>query len=296
MAGFVSYGRWVLIQPRPLRPQLLAGNPTGTVSASVTMTGSGSLTVVATGSYSATVDMTGAGALAVAANLSLLPTVAMAGAGTLTVSSALTKSVTAIMTGGGSLTVTPLVTHLGVVALAGVGTLTVTPGGALQSATVALVGVGALSVTSLVTVPSVVSMGGFGILAIVGGVMASLPAAVTFGTVKAWLGTGVNQAPDADGYADLVAAAGTITFTPVRVLAVYPTASPAPLILAPKPVVTTLDSNGYLVGTKTGEQLVRLIVGSWLVSFQLVGIVVPAFNLAVNAGVTTDLADVIPVA
>lgn len=262
----------------------------------VAMTGAGTLTVTATGgTVTAAVSLVGAGALAVGPSVTHVPAVAMSGAGALTVTPTLTTAASVGFTGAGSLTATPLVTHPVAVAMNGAGALTVIPTGGSQFGSVTLVGVGALTVTSLVTRVSVVAMGGFGTLTIVGGGMTALPAAVTFGTVKAWLGAGVNQAPDPDGYPDLVALAGTITFTSVKTIAVYSTASPAPLILAPKQVVASLDSNGYLVGTKTGEQLVRLIVGQWLVRFDLVGVTLPTFNLTVSAGVTTDLADVIPV-
>jgi hypothetical protein len=119
---------------------------------------------------------------------------------------------------------------------------------------------------------------------------------VTHGAVKAWLGSGVNVAPDTDGYADLIPDQGSVTFTPVASVLTFPTATPAPLILTPKVVVCTLDSDGYLIGTKTGaaEKLVRLIAGDWTVSFQLTGVTLPSFKVTITANTTIDLADVMP--
>ena len=126
--------------------------------------------------------------------------------------------------------------------------------------------------------------------------MTGLPAAVTFGSVKGWLAQGVNQAPDADGFADLVADQGTVTFTPTKAVLLFPSASPAPLILTPKTVVASLDADGYLVGTKTGgtEKLVRLIIGTYTVSYQLTGIPLPSHSITIVADTTIDLLEVIP--
>lgn len=127
--------------------------------------------------------------------------------------------------------------------------------------------------------------------------MSTLPVVVTHGAVKAWLGSGVNVSPDTDGYADLIPDVGTVTFTPVASVLTFPTASPAPLILTPRVVVCTLDSDGYLIGTKTGaaEKLVRLIAGDWTVSFQLTGVTLPSFKVTITANTTVDLADVMPI-
>lgn len=124
--------------------------------------------------------------------------------------------------------------------------------------------------------------------------MSTLPVVVTHGAVKAWLGSGVNVSPDTDGYADLIPDVGTIKFTPVSAVLTFPTASPAPLILTPKVVVCTLDSDGYLIGTKSGEKLVRLIAGDWTVSFELTGVTLPSFKVTITANTTVDLADVMP--
>jgi hypothetical protein len=129
-----------------------------------------------------------------------------------------------------------------------------------------------------------------------GGTVSTLPAVVTHGAVKAWLGSGVNVSPDADGYADLIPDVGTVTFTPNASVLTFPTASPAPLILTPRTVVCTLDSDGYLIGTKTGgtEKLVRLIAGDWTVSYQLTGVTLSSHKITVVGGVTIDLAEVMP--
>lgn len=199
-------------------------------------------------------------------------------------------TVTTTITGGGAATGTgaaipPTVTAVGpgsVVAVKATGTGAARVPAVTTGATVTAV---KATGTGLVRVPSVS-----------GGAVTSLPAAVTFGSVKGWLAQGVNQSPDADGYADLVADQGTVTFTPNVSVLLFPSASPDPLILTPKVVVATLDADGYLVGTKTGgtEKLVRLIVGTWTVTYQLTGVTLPSHPITITAGTTVDLIEVIP--
>lgn len=89
--------------------------------------------------------------------------------------------------------------------------------------------------------------------------VATLPANISLGRVTARFGTAQVLAGDVDGIADFYPITdATITFTSTAPVLLNDSASPAPVIILPKPIICSLDSNGYLVD-EAGHRWVDLI-------------------------------------
>lgn len=119
----------------------------GSINASVTMAGAGTLTATGTATIAAAVTMAGAGTLGVTPIVTVLATIAMAGAG--------------------AMNVTPTTTAGGAIPMSGAGTLTVT-GTASIPAAITMAGGGTLAVTAVVAQLATVTMTGGGVMTVVG--------------------------------------------------------------------------------------------------------------------------------
>jgi lysophospholipase L1-like esterase len=209
----------------------LSVTTTRVVLPSVTMSGTGTFTVTPLVTHPYSVPMAGAGTLTITAFKTVPATVPMSGAGSLTVTAAVSQPATVSMAGAGTLSLAGTQTIPATVALTGTGTLTVTPTTA-STATLSMVGAGVLSVTTSRTVFATVPMSGAGTLSVTGsgtlftgsvpmagaGTLSLTAVVAQAGTVSmAGAGTLSITAVTAGSGAVAMAGAGTLTVTPVFV-------------------------------------------------------------------------------
>jgi hypothetical protein len=108
---------------------------------------------------------------------------------------------------------------------------------------------------------------------------------------------------------DVVAAVGTVVFTPSPQVIKDPTSTPAPLMLMPAPITATLDSEGYIcgVGTTRGVTLIATddadvtpVNWTWSVKFNLTAnggtaLTLDSFSFQLPSGTTKDITALAPV-
>lgn len=129
--------------------------------------------------------------------------------------------------------------------------------------------------------------------------MTDLPAAVPFATVTAWLTQSVADTADAGSDPDMLAMSGTITFTPNVIRAKVPDAIPQPMTVFPRPILCTLDSEGFLLGPDGARNVTLIATGdlipSYTVRFDLDGVDRFTLNVLLPEGDEVDLATVLEV-
>jgi hypothetical protein len=253
------------------------------------VSGSGTATVisvVATGSGLApipTVDGTAmitGGAPAAGSGLAVAPTVTASTSG----------SVTAVKATGSGLAVAPTPGSPGVVA-------------AVRAVGSGVAGVPAVVGSSGATVTAVRATGSGAARAPGVGVVETLPSNTGTGRVTGRFGTAEVLIGDNDGIANIFPVTdATITFTSTAAVLLNATASPAPIVILPKPIVCTLDSQGYLVDS-AGHRWCDLIATDdvdltpanrrWKVTCSA-GLGIADFTIAVAGGTTVDLTTLIP--
>jgi hypothetical protein len=134
------------------------------------------------------------------------------------------------------------------------------------------------------------------------GVVETLPSNTSTGRVTARFATAEVLVGDNDGVPNVFPITdATITFTSTASVLLNATATPAPIVIMPKPIVCTLDSQGYLVDS-AGHRWCDLIATDdtdltpstrrWKVTFS--GIAISDFDMTVPGGTTFDLTTKIP--
>lgn len=134
-------------------------------------------------------------------------------------------------------------------------------------------------------------------------VVETLPANVSTGRVKGRFGTAEVLVGDDDGVANLYPITSeTITFTSTASVLLNSAASPDPVVILPKPIVCTLDSQGYMVDS-AGHRWCDLIATDdndltpsgrkWTVTCSA-GLGISPFAISVAGGTTVDLTTLIP--
>jgi hypothetical protein len=134
------------------------------------------------------------------------------------------------------------------------------------------------------------------------GVTETLPSNTGTGRVTGRFATAEVLMGDNDGIPNVFPITdATITFTSTASVLLNATATPAPIVIMPKPIVCTLDSQGYLVDS-AGHRWCDLIATDdtdltpstrrWKVTFS--GIAISDFDMTVPANSTIDLTTKIP--
>jgi hypothetical protein len=122
-----------------------------------------------------------------------------------------------------------------------------------------------------------------------------MPAAVSFGTVTGQIMLAVADSADAGPEPDASSAGGSVKFTPSVTQLRVPAAN---VMLMLQPLTFTLDTNGAFSASLVATDDTDLIPTGWTYHVVFVlnsGARIPAFDMAVPQGVTTDIADVMPV-
>lgn len=133
-------------------------------------------------------------------------------------------------------------------------------------------------------------------------VVETLPSNTGTGRITARFATAEVLVGDNDGIPNIFPiTTATITFTSTASVLLNVTATPAPIVIMPKPIVCTLDSQGYMVDS-AGHRWCDLIATDdvdltpssrkWRVTFS--GISIGEFTIAVAGGTTVDLTSLIP--
>lgn len=131
----------------------------------------------------------------------------------------------------------------------------------------------------------------------------TLPANVSTGRVKARFATAEILVGDNDGIPNLFpVTTETVTFTSTASVLLNSGASPDPIVILPKPIVCSLDSQGYMVDS-AGHRWCDLIATDdsdltpsgrkWTITFSS-GLGISSFSINVAAGTTVDLTTLIP--
>ena len=134
------------------------------------------------------------------------------------------------------------------------------------------------------------------------GVVETLPSNTSTGRVTGRFATAEVVIGDNDGVPNVFPITdATITFTSTASVLLNATATPVPIVIMPKPIVCTLDSQGYLVDS-AGHRWCDLIATDdtdltpstrkWTVEFT--GINIGKFDMTVPGGTTFDLTTKIP--
>lgn len=134
-------------------------------------------------------------------------------------------------------------------------------------------------------------------------VVETLPANVSTGRLKGRFGTAEVLVGDNDGIANVYPiTTETITFTSTASVLLNSGASPDPIVILPKPIVCTLDSQGYMVDS-AGHRWCDLIATDdndltpsgrkWTVTCSA-GLGISPFAINVAGGTTVDLTTLIP--
>lgn len=112
--------------------------------------------------------------------------------------------------------------------------------------------------------------------------MTDLPVGIPITTVTGWFTQAVaDTLLDANRAPDMLPMIGSITFTPNVTRARVGSALPQAMTVFPRPIVCTLDFEGYLSGPDSSRNVVLIATGdiipSYTVKFDLLG--VPTFSL-----------------
>lgn len=126
-----------------------------------------------------------------------------------------------------------------------------------------------------------------------------LPVNLTYGQVGGRFLLAVMDKGDTGREPDGQAASGKIRFTPAPGHVINATSTPAPTFVVPRTIECSLDSDGYLIDGQSARD-VWLVAGdnpnttptnwTYKVTFDLVGVTIPPFDLLVQGGVRKDLA------